>query len=62
MKFEFEAGEVVEVFEEHIANLLRNDKRYKEVVAKKETTAKEKTNTKKDTTPKGDDPDGKVQE
>lgn len=62
MKFEFETGEIIEVFDEGIAKLLRVDKRYKEVGAKKDTTSKTKGNTKKDTTPKGDDPDGEVQE
>ena len=42
MKFEFETGEVIEVFDDGIAKLLRVDKRYKEVVAKKGTTSKGK--------------------
>lgn len=62
MKFEFETGEVIEVFDNDIAKIIRNDKRYKEVGVKKDTSPKGKENAKKDTSPKGGDPDGKVQE
>lgn len=32
-KFKFETGEVIEVYDDNIANLLRADKRYEEVVS-----------------------------
>ena len=47
MKFKFETGEVIECSDEIIAELLRADKRYKEV---------------KDEAPKGEDLNGEVQE
>lgn len=60
MKFEFETGEVIEVFDNGIAQIIRNDKRYKEISIKKDSTSKEE-NVKKDSTSKEGNPDGKVQ-
>lgn len=50
MKFKFETGEIIEVFDESIARILRSDKRYEEV---KETPKKEKP--KKSEPEKGDE-------
>ena len=61
MKFKFETGEVIECSDEIIAELLRADKRYKEVrdEAPKGKSKKEEV---KDEAPKGEDLNGEVQE
>lgn len=51
MKFKFETGEVIDVFDPVIADLLRQDKRYKEITGKKNTTSDLKD----------DDTNGKIQ-
>ena len=77
MKFKFETGEVIECSDEAIANLLRADKRYKEVKAAKgkgkaeaeedkedEEPVNEEPNNEEEKVdaPEGDDSDAEVQE
>ena len=69
MKFKFENGEVIEVFEESIARILKSDKRYKEVIEKENTKKGKnpkdenpKDENPKDENPKGDESDGEIQE
>ena len=70
IKFKFETGEIIECYDEALANALRQDKRYTEL-KKTEVDNTDKRNKKKtevDNTDKnselteGDNVDGKVQE
>jgi len=62
MKFKFETGEVIECSDMAIANLLRADKRYKEVKEDAPKGKGKKSEEVKEDAPKGDDSDAKVQE
>jgi hypothetical protein len=62
MKFKFETGEVIDCFDMAIAELLRMDKRYKEVKDDAPKGKGKKAEEVKDETPKGDDLNGEVQE
>lgn len=62
MKFKFETGEVIECSDETIANLLRVDKRYKEVKEDAPKGKGKKAEEVKEDAPKGDDLNAEVQE
>ena len=62
MKFKFETGEVIECSDVAIANLLRVDKRYKEVKEDAPKGKGKKADEVKEDAPKGDDLNAEVQE
>lgn len=62
MKFKFETGEVIECSDVAIANLLRADKRYKEVKEDAPKGKSKKADEVKEDAPKGDDLNAEVQE
>ena len=62
MKFKFETGEVIECSDVAIANLLRVDKRYKEVKEDAPKGKGKKAEEVKEDAPKGDDLNAEVQE
>ena len=62
MKFKFETGEVIDCSDMAIAELLRADKRYKEIKEEAPKGKGKKAEEAKDEAPKGDDLNGEVQE